>query len=445
MKRKKIIIGTVILLVAVIVLWILLSKENKTVLSLSTIVIKRGNVVNTVTATGTVEPIDQIDVGTQVSGVIKKIYVDFNDVVKKGQLLAELDRSTLKAQLLQSQASLFSAENELKYREQNFNRTRKLFETQLVSETDYEQAEYQYNNAKTNVDQLRSKLEQTEVNLSYATIYSPIDGVILNRNVEEGQTVAASFSTPTLFSIAKDLTKMQVEADVDQADIGQVKVGQNVNFMVDAYPEDTFPGKVTQIRLQPTITSNVVTYTVIIEAPNNDLKLMPGLTANIEIVIKEANNVLLATPKALQFEPTEEFLAEYPIETPPDFNDKNIDRKKMDRPGGSIPEGNVNSQSTRSDMPVGMGMPSGAQQFGNSGENGPKFLWVKKGKMVQPRMVQTGMEDGARVEIIRGVNEEDTIITAVTKVDVAKANATQSRNPFMPRPPQRTRSAQRPS
>jgi len=294
----------------------------------------------------------------------------------------------------------------------------------LVSEVDFEEAQYQYNNAKASVDKLKSNLDQVEVNLSYAMIYSPIDGVILNNAVKEGQTVAASFSTPTLFSIARDLTKMQVEANVDEADIGQVKLGQRVNFTVDAYPEDTFPGNVTQIRLEPTTTSNVVTYTVIIEAPNNDLKLMPGLTASIEIIIKEAKDVLLIAPKAFQFQPTAELATMYTIEKFPEPVENNDNKKRAPADSGVKHEG----------MPP---MSESSKSFKGKQKN-MKVLWVKKGNSIQPRMVETGMEDGALVEILSGVHEGDSIITAVTKASVSKGQTSQGGSPFMPKPPQRT-------
>jgi len=432
MKKKKTIILALIIGIIAIVMLVLFTGGTKEIVKLETISVKRGDIVNTVTATGKVEPIDQVNVGTQVSGVIDKIYVTYNSTVKKGQLLAELDKSTLRSQVLQSKASLASAQNELTYREQNYNRIKKLYEGSLVSETDFEEAQYQYNNAKTSVDKLKSNLEQVEVNLSYAMIYSPIDGVILNCAVKEGQTVAASFSTPTLFSIAKDLTKMQVEANVDEADIGQVKVDQRVNFTVDAYPSDTFTGKVTQIRLEPTTTSNVVTYTVIIEAPNNDLKLMPGLTASIEIIIKEAKNVLLVTPKALQFEPTEELAKTYKIEQFPS-------------PEGVKHDGTPTDIGVQTNNPNGMtGMTDNPEQTGKKPSN-MKILWVLKGKTIKPLMVQTGLEDGALVEILKGINEGDSAITAVKKVQAVKSSSTQSGSPFMPKPPQRTRTTKKSS
>jgi len=329
--------------------------------------------------------------------------------------LAELDRSTLKAQQLQTKASLSSAENEFQYREKNFDRIKKLFQSQLVSDADFEDAQYQYNNAKANVDQLKSKLEQAEVNLSYAYIYSPIDGVILNRSVEEGQTVAASFSTPTLFSIARDLTKMQVEADVDEADIGQVKTGQRVAFTVDAFPSDTFAGNVTQIRLQPTVTSNVVTYTVIIEAPNNNLKLMPGLTANIEIIIKEAKNALVITPRALQFQPTQDLAELFDMQSP-----------------APKPDNGNRLKGNKTDMPA-------PKQFGSMPENA-KVVWVKSGRVIEPRFVETGLSDGAKVEVLHGLNSGDIVITGITQVAKSQVRSSKGGSPFMPKPPQRKQS-----
>jgi len=418
--KKKILIISAIVIVVIILAAIIFTRGKKETIKIETSTVSYGNIKNTVTATGTVEPIDQIDVGTQVSGVINKIYVDYNDVVKKGQLLAELDRSTLKAMELQAKASLSSAENELHYREQNYNRIKKLYEGTMVSETDYEDAEYQYKNAKTNYEQLKSKLEQAEVNLSYAYIYSPINGVILNRSVEEGQTVAASFSTPTLFSIARDLTKMQVEADVDEADIGQVKLNQQVNFTVDAYPDDTFPGQVTQIRLEPTVSSNVVTYTVIIEAPNKDLKLMPGLTASVEIVTQEAKNVLMIPPKALQFEPTQELASEYTI-------------KQFPEPGQGKPKGDLKKHKPAMEQSNGeFNRPPMGPDMKNA-----KLVWVKKGNEIEPRMVETGMDDEVNIEIKRGLNDGDSVIIGTSKIQISKNKTSQSGSPFMPKPPQR--------
>jgi len=423
MKKKRLFIALLIVAILTVTLWVLLSNSKKQVVSLETSVVEKGNIINTVTATGTVEPIDKVDVGTQVSGVINTIYVDFNSTVKKGQLLAEIDKSTLKARLLQSQADLASAQNELTYQEQNYNRTKKLYETSMVSEVDYETAQYKYNNAKTSVDRLRSELEQAEVNLSYASIYSPIDGVILARNVEQGQTVAASFSTPTLFSIAKDLTKMKVEANVDEADIGQVMVDQKVNFSVDAFPDDKFEGKITQIRLNPTVSSNVVTYKVIVEAPNPDLKLMPGLTASISIITKEATDVLVISTKALHFTPDQDVIEKF-IPKPPSSH--------------TIKDGNIGFDGEKANKRPSTEMDSQTQKTTKQ-LSSESIVWVKKGNTIQPKMVRTGLGDGTLVEILNGLIQGDSIVISSTKSEITSSSKAQAQSPFMPKMPQRNR------
>lgn len=438
MKKKRTVIITLIIVVIAIVAFIILSREEKQIIKLETVALAKGSINNTVTATGTVQPIKQVNVGTQVSGVIKKIYVDFNSTVKKGQLLAELDRSTLNAILVQSQASLAAAQNDLTYQEQNYNRSKKLYESSMISEVDYQLAQYNYNNAKASVDRLKSSLEQAQVNLSYATIYSPIDGVILARNVDEGQTVAASFSTPTLFSIAMDLTKMEVQANVDETDIGQVKLNQKVTFTVDAFPDDKFEGKVTQIRLNPTVSSNVVTYQVIIEAPNPELKLMPGLTASVNIITKESDNVVLAPAKALKFTPDADVASKYIVKA---FQrDSTMRRKNM---GSSNPQGT--SQGTFSGTSQGNrsgNTGSGFSQGGNLSDRYKKMkknfgsIWILSGDTLIQKMVKTGLENGTMVEIQRGLKEGDSIIIVSTKIQ-KNAKTTEARSPFMPQMPGR--------
>jgi RND family efflux transporter, MFP subunit len=257
--------------------------------------LSKKDITTTVTATGTVEPVDQVEVGTQVSGIINHIYVDYNSEVKKGELLAELDKTNLQESVNNAQAQFNAAQNELNYYHQNYERQKNMFQSGVISKAEYEQAEYQVNNAKQTLNQRQTALAQANTNLSYANIYAPINGIILSREVEEGQTVAASMTTPTLFTIAKDITKMQVEADVDEADIGNVKDGQRVIFTVDAYPMQEFSGKVRQVRLSPTIESNVVTYTVIIDADNPEQKLKPGLTATV-ISTRKSSTVHLRFP-----------------------------------------------------------------------------------------------------------------------------------------------------
>lgn len=290
----------------------LTSCNNEQVHFNTTTVTDRQTVEITVMATGTIQPVEVVDVGTQVSGVIEKIYADYNSHVKKGQLLAELDKLTLQEKLNQANASLTRAESELNYARQNHDRVKLLYESNAATQVAYEEAVNRLVQAETSLDDSKANVHQAKVNLSYAFVYSPIDGVVLDRSVNVGQTVAAAFSTPTLFRIAEDLTKMQVEADVDEADIGMVKVGQQVNFTVDAYNNDMFAGTVCQIRLQPKTTSNVVTYTVIIEAPNDDEKLFPGMTANIYIEVDRESGLSIPV-EALRFAANPEILDRYGI------------------------------------------------------------------------------------------------------------------------------------
>lgn len=346
-----------------------------------------------VTATGTIEPILQVEVGTQVSGIIAKIYADYNSVVKKGELLAVLDKTVLESELASRKSDLASSENEYEYQVKNYTRIKQLYEKKLVSESDYETASYQYQKARNSFDRSRSDLVKAQTNLSYATICSPIDGVVLSRTVDEGQTVAASFNTPTLFTIANDLTKMQVVADVDEADIGKVAEGQKVTFQVDAFPDENFEGVVTQVRLEPTTTSNVVTYEVIIDAPNPTLKLKPGLTANITIYILQKENVLSVPVKAL----------------------------------------NLHLDTTENTMDIA---------------GSTRQVWVRKGNQIEKRVVETGVSDGIRTEILSGLNENDSLITGVSQAvtqEVSEASGTEAteRSPFMPTPPGANRKNQK--
>lgn len=312
MKTKKyIIIGSIVAIILAIVAFTFLKGNDDIIIEAKTIEAKKANVTTIVTATGTIEPITQVEVGTQVSGVVEKIYVDYNSVVKQGQLIAELDKTNLNAAATQAQAAYDNALSQRDYMEIIYNRQKSLYENQVISKSDYEDAFYNFQTAKGTLTQRLSDLQKAKTNLSYANIYSPINGVVLSRAIDEGQTVAASLSTPTLFTIAQDLKEMQVEADVDEADIGQVKEGQRVEFTVDAYIGETFNGVVTQVRLDPTVTSNVVTYTVVIKADNPDLKLKPGLTATISIYTLELKDVLTAEAKAINFKPERDLLAIY--------------------------------------------------------------------------------------------------------------------------------------
>ena len=341
------------------------------------------DIVNSVTATGTIEPVTSVDVGTQVSGVISKLYVDYNSVVKAGQVIAELDRTNLMSELSSAQASLKSAQSELDYQKTNYERYKALYDKGLISANDFEQARLSYVQAQQRTRQQKESVKKAQTNLGYATITSPIDGVVLSKEVEAGQTVASSFSTPTLFKIARDLTDMRVIADVDEADIGDVKEGQRVTFTVDAFPDDTFEGQVTQVRQEATTESNVVTYEVVISAPNDDLKLKPGLTANVVIFTMEAKDVLAVPSKALRFTPREAML---------------------------------NSDETITDT------------------DAKEKVWVKEGSNLKAVAVETGMTNGTLTQITKGLKPGTHVLTEVNAMQVEAEGEQQNSNPFMPRP-----------
>ena len=407
MKKKRkiwlIILGIVVLAIAAIVIVKLTKSANKE-LVIRTHVVGEYTVENTVTATGTIEPVETVEVGTQVSGKVEKIYVDFNDVVKKGQLMAELDKQTLNQSLSRAKASLTSAESQLNYAKLTYERTKQLYEANAATLAAYQEAQNSYTQAQMSKRNAQASYDQARVDLAYAEIYSPIDGIVLDRAVEVGQTVAASFSTPTLFTLANDLTKMQVEADVDEADIGQVKVGQRVTFTVDAYMDDVFEGTVNQIRMKPTTTSNVVTYTVIIEAPNPDQKLFPGMTASVTIVTEEETG--LAVPaEAFNFTPNEAVLKAM---------------RKPEKPEGQNPG------------------PSQGEQPKVDGNDSRSMVWLKNGNNMMPRPVKVGMSDGAYKIIEQGVQAGDSVVLSAQFVAKEKA-VKKGENPFMPGPPGRNR------
>lgn len=394
MKKSKI-IGMAIVVVALGTgAYLFAGTSSKKQIRWETGKVERGSIANMVTATGTVEPITQVEVGTQVSGIINKIYVDYNSVVKKGELIAELDKTTLESELRSKQADLASSKTEYEYQLKNYTRTKTLHDKNLVSDTDYENATYQYEKAKSAYEKNQADLVKVKTNLSYAIIYSPIDGVVLSRAVEEGQTVAASFSTPTLFKIANDLTKMQVVADVDEADIGQVEDGQRVSFTVDAYPNDVFEGEVMQVRLEATTTSNVVTYEVVINAPNPELKLKPGLTANITIYTLEAKNILTLPSKALRYVPNPELLDEsYQVEAL--AGEKNV--------------------------------------------SGLRSVWVKDGMVLREKAVTVGIANGLITELKDGLAEGDEVVVGLSANAPVAASASQAggeSSPFMPKRPE---------
>ena len=381
-KKGWIGIGVVAVL---IVAWFLLrggKKEEK--VSFDTAKVENTNIQTSITATGTIEPVTSVTVGTQVSGIVSKLYVDYNSVVKKGQVIAELDRTNLISELNTARANLSSAQSTAAYELSNYNRYKTLYDKGLVSADEYESALLSYQKAKEQVNTSRESVQKAQTNLGYATITSPIDGVILSKSVEEGQTVAASFNTPELFVIAQDLTNMRVIADIDEADIGGVKDGQRVTFTVDAFPDDSFEGAVTQVRQQATTESNVVTYEVVISAPNKDLKLKPGLTANVTIFTLEKNNVLAVPSKALRFIPNEAFLKKGEI-----IDDCEGDHK----------------------------------------------LWTKEGNVFKAHKVETGTSNGVMTEIVGGIQAGTEVLT---DFNISGGDAVmpeqQASNPFMPRP-----------
>ena len=397
MKTKKIILIAVA--VAVVVgggIWFFTGSPAKHKVMYASATVSKGDISNSVTATGTIEPVIEVEVGTQVSGIIDKIYVDYNSVVTKGQLIAEMDRVTLQSELASQQATYDGAKAEFEYQKKNYERSKGLHDKSLISDTDYEQALYNYQKAKSAFDSSKASLAKAERNLSYATITSPIDGVVISRDVEAGQTVASGFETPTLFTIAADLTQMQVVADVDEADIGDVEEGQRVSFTVDAYPNDVFEGKVTQIRLgatssssSTTTTTTVVTYEVVISAHNPDLKLKPRLTANITIYTLDKQGVLSVPAKALRFTP-------------------------------AVPL--VGSNAVVKDC------------------EGEHKVWTREGDTFTAHPVSIGISNGIVTEITGGINEgtqivSDAVISTGAETAVAESQGDGERSPFMPGPP----------
>lgn len=309
MKKKifsKVWIAMILVVVIAVAVWLLSGGKKEEQINFKQEKVATHTLQNSITATGTIEAVTSVTVGTQVSGIVNKLFVDYNSVVKKGQVIAELDKTNLISELNTAKANLASTESNLSYQSANMKRYQTLYKKGLVSADEYENALLAYRQAKEQVASSRENVQKAQTNLGYATITSPIDGTVISKSVEEGQTVAASFNTPELFTIAKDLKNMQVIANVDEADIGGVAVGNRVNFTVDAYPDDTFQGVVKQVRLEATTTNNVVTYEVVISAPNADLKLKPGLTANVTIFTKEQANILSVANKALRFTPTKE-------------------------------------------------------------------------------------------------------------------------------------------
>ncbi|MBQ3933854.1 MAG: efflux RND transporter periplasmic adaptor subunit, partial [Elusimicrobiaceae bacterium] len=300
-KKKKLIIA--IIAVVVLAIFIIKITGGKKAASYKIENPKRAKIVQTVEASGTINPVTQTSVGTQVSGRVEEIFVDYNSIIKKGQLLAVIDPSTYKSNVIQQEANLQKLESVFKNAERNYDRYKKLYAQELVAKSELDNAELDYLSANAQVVQGRASLDKAKIDLSYTNVVSPVDGIVISKEVELGQTVAASYQTPTLFLVAEDLTKMQIEVNISEADISKIKEGQRVDFNIDAYPTTTFVGKVSQVRNAATTISNVVTYTVVVSVDNDDLKLKPGMTANVSIITAEANNALSVPNQALRFVP----------------------------------------------------------------------------------------------------------------------------------------------
>lgn len=362
LRISKIWIAVVVIVIVAVAAWAMSGGKKEEDINFKEEKVALKTLQNSVTATGTIEAVTSVTVGTQVSGIVNKLYVDYNSQVKKGQVIAELDKTNLLSELNTAKANLASAQSSLNYQAANMERYKTLYKKGLVSADEYENALLTYRQAKEQVASSKENVQRAQTNLGYATITSPIDGTVISKSVEEGQTVAASFNTPELFTIAKDLTNMQVVANVDEADIGNVKEGDRVTFTVDAYPDDTFEGTVKQVRLEATTTNNVVTYEVVISAPNADLKLKPGLTANVTIYTQERSGVLAVANKALRFTPTKETVGK--------------DKKIVDC-------------------------------------KGKNKVWTLNGNTLTAHPVTIGQSDGINTEITKGLKQGDKIVTEI--------------------------------
>lgn len=387
MNKKKALVIAAVAAIAALAVWLLSGGKKEEKITFDTAAVAPANIMNSITATGTIEPVTSVTVGTQVSGIVSKLFVDYNSVVKKGQVIAELDKTNLMSQLNTAKTQLATAQSQLNYQTANYKRYKTLFEKGLVAADDFDNAKLSYTQAKEQVVSAKEEVQRAQTNLGYATITSPIDGVVLSKSVEEGQTVAASFSTPELFTIAQDLTNMQVVADVDEADIGDVKEGERVTFTVDAYPDDTFEGEVKQVRQEATTTNNVVTYEVVISAPNADLKLKPGLTANVTIYTAERKGVLSVPSKALCFTPQKETVGKMKI----------VDVA-----------------------------------------NAKNKVWTLEGNSIVAHKVNIGMTDGTNTQIVGGIAEGTKVITGLNVMggeEKMPMEAQGEKSPFAPGPP----------
>ena len=363
------------------------SCSEKTKMELETYTVEPTSLSEVVTATGTMESVTSVDVGTQVTGIIQNLYADYNDTVKKGQLLAELEKTLLDSELRSADANMASAKASYEYAKKNYERDKALHNEQLISDYEFQTSQRDYDVARLSYEKSQADRVRAAKNLNYAEIYSPIDGIVISREVEVGQTVVSSMNVANLYVIA-DLDNMQVVGNVDEADIGQVKVGQHVTFTVDAYTNDTFNGTVTQVRLNPTTESNVVTYEVIVNAPNPDHKLIPGMTANLTIYTLELNDVIAVPLKALKFHPQES-------------EDKDS--------GLPVPVADENAKGAS--------------------------VWVERdGKLIQTP-VELGMMNSVYQQITSGIKAGDKVALQYNMIQGKAQKENKEENPFMPKPP----------
>jgi HlyD family secretion protein len=394
MKKRTVWILVIVVIAGAGAFYYFRSGKKTEQLALVTVAAQAGDIAKTATATGTVQPVDTVSVGAQVSGVVKTVYVDFNSTVRKGQLLAKIDPSIINEQAAQSRANLQNAESNLEYQQNNYQRQSQLYTLGAISKAEFQLAQNQYNAAKAAVSNSAAQLRLNEKNLSYTDIFSPINGVVLNRNVSAGQTIASSFNAPTLFVIAKDLSRMQVRAAVDEADIGNVRSGQHVNFTVDAFPDEIFRGTVEKILLHPSVSANVVTYTTLIDIDNSDMKLKPGMTASITVFVDEDSTRILVPAKALSFKPDSSLSAQYKVQHLPGKDT----RTPADRPNLS-------------------------------------YIWVKHGDTLTERTIETGFNDNSNVKVLAGLASGEEVIIGTTSGRNASISTAQNtaRSPFMPR------------
>lgn len=411
MKKAYWILIVAAVVIIAVVFWVFYGKKTNAAPEWKTVKVEKGDIQLTVRASGTLQAVTTVQVGTQVSGIIKNIFVDFNSVVREGQVIAVLDTTYLVQAVDDAKASLKRSEIQVNQAKREYDRTKVLFEQKVMAEADYDLALTAYETAVTSASSSMAALNRAKINLRYATIVAPISGVVVSRAVDVGQTVAASFSTPTMFTIANDLTKMQVQANIDEADIGKIKVDQPVTFSVDAYDDQQFAGVVRQVRLQPVVTQNVVNYIVIIDVPNPDLRLLPGMTANITVLTQEVKDILKVPAAALRFTPPQEVLDEIEKNLP-----DSVKQMRQKWQAGGM------AGNSRRERPSGMGS---RPNFG--------IVWIKEGDKISRQRVKAGLSDGSFTEIMgRTIKEGDEVIIGQLNGQATKNVQQNQQNPFAP-------------